>query len=65
MAKTFVGAFNETDILVGYFAHEEGFVEIAVVSFVVDGNVQIHDVAALQLARIGNAMTNHFVDGTR
>ena len=51
MAKTFVGAFHETDVFVGYFAYEEGFVEVAVVTFVVDGDVQIHDVAALQLAR--------------
>ena len=65
VAKTFVGAFHETDVFVGYLAYEEGFVEVAVVSFVVDGDVQIHDVAALQLARIGNAMTNHFIDGTR
>ena len=56
---------RETDVFVGYLAYEEGFVEVAVVSFVVDGDVQIHDVAALQLARIGNAMTNHFIDGTR
>ena len=65
VAKTFVGAFHKTDAFLGYLAYEEGFVEIAVVSFVVDGDVQIHDVAALQLARIGNAMTNHFIDGTR
>ena len=65
VAKTFVGAFHKTDVFLGYLAYEEGFVEIAVVSFVVDGDVQIHDVAALQLARIGNAMTNHFIDRTR
>ena len=34
------------------------------VSFVVDGDVQIHDVTALQLARIGNAVADHFIDGT-
>lgn len=65
MAKTFVGALHETDVFLGYFAYEEGFVEVAVVSFVVDGDVQIHDVAALQLARIGNAVTDHFIDGTK
>ena len=64
VAKTFVSALHETDVIIRHLPYEEGFVEIAVISLVIDGNVQIHDVAALKLARIGYAMTYYFVNGT-
>lgn len=44
------------------FSHRECFIEIRMHVFIIDGNVEIDNVAFLQRAVIRDSMANHFID---
>lgn len=64
--ETLAGCFDDADrVGVGecFGADVVGFVEVAVVATVVEGYVDVDDVAVFEGALVGDAVTDDFVDG--
>jgi hypothetical protein len=64
--EALAGGFDEADVGgvgAGFVADVVGFVEVAVVAFVEEGNVEVEDVAVLEDAGVGDAVADDFVDG--
>lgn len=60
--KAVTGGFNDPDSRRSGRSDVVGFVEIAVEATVVEGHVNVDDVAILERTSIGNAVADDFVD---
>ena len=64
--ETFAGGLNDANgvwVREGAGADVVGFVEVAVVAAVVEGDVEVHDVAIKEGSLVGDPVADHFVDG--
>ena len=64
-AEALAGGFYEVDVagVQGRGPDVVGFVEVAVVAAVVEGDVEVDDVAVEEDAGVRDAVTDYFVDG--
>lgn len=64
-AGTFARGFDEVDVRGCECCRADvvGFVEVAVVAAVVEGDVEVDDVTVEEDARVGDTVTYYFVDG--
>lgn len=64
--EAFAGGFDDADggrVGAGLFAYVVCFVEVAVEAVVVEGDVEVDDVAFEEDALVGDAVADNFVDG--
>ena len=64
--EAFAGGFDNADggrVGASLFAHIVCFVEVAVEAVVVEGDVEVDDVAFEEDALVGDAVADYFVDG--
>ncbi len=64
--EAFAGGFDDADggrIRAGKLAYVVCFVEVAVEAVVVEGDVEVDDIAFEEEALVGDAMADYFVDG--
>lgn len=55
--------FHGVGVRFGFGTNREGGVEIAVVAFVEEGDVDVEDIAVVEWTLIRDAVADHFVDG--
>ena len=64
--EAFAGGFDDADggrIRAGKWAYVVCFVEVAVEAVVVEGDIEVDDVAFEEDALVGDAVTDYFIDG--
>jgi hypothetical protein len=66
LLETLSGRFDQADVVgvrFGFVADVVGFVEVAVVAVVEEGDVEVDDVAVFEGAVVGDTVADDFVDG--
>lgn len=63
LLQTLVRHFHQFLVLLRHVAHEERLVEVSVEAAMVHGHIHIAQVAVLQRPHVGDAVTDHLIDG--